>query len=115
MSPVTYDASATCPRFDKFILEAMNGDQEMVNFLARAAGYSLSGDTSIQAMFFDHGEGENGKGVLVETLPFIIGDYAQAANFDTFVYHRKAGREMLVELSSPLSPPLTGVLGAVSN
>lgn len=93
MSPVTCDANATCPLFDKFILEAMNGDREMVNFLARAAGYSLSGDTSIQAMFFNHGEGENGKGVLVETLSYIIGDYAQPANFDTFVYHKKAGRE----------------------
>jgi putative DNA primase/helicase len=100
ISPVTYDANATCPLFDKFILEAMNGAQEMVNFLARAAGYSLSGDTSIQAMFFNHGDGENGKGVLVETLSYIIGDYAQAANFDTFVYHQKAGREIRNDLAS---------------
>jgi putative DNA primase/helicase len=100
MSPATYDANASCPLFDKFILEAMNGDREMVNFLARAAGYSLSGDTSIQAMFFNHGEGENGKGVLVETLSYIIGDYAQAANFDTFVHHKKAGREIRNDLAS---------------
>jgi putative DNA primase/helicase len=100
MSPVNYDANASCPRFDKFILEAMNGDQELVNFLARAAGYSLSGDTSIQAMFFNHGEGENGKGVLVETLAYIIGDYAQPANFDTFVHHKKAGREIRNDLAS---------------
>ena len=100
MSPVTYDANATCPPFDKFILEAMNGDGEMVSVLSRAAGYSLSGDTSIQAMFFNHGEGENGKGVLVETLAYIIGDYAQPANFDTFVYHKKAGREIRNDLAS---------------
>jgi len=34
----------------------------MVEFLATATGYSLTGDTRAQAMFFNHGDGENGKG-----------------------------------------------------
>jgi putative DNA primase/helicase len=38
--------------------------------------------------------------VLVETLSYIIGDYAQPANFDSFVYHKKAGREIRNDLAS---------------
>jgi P4 family phage/plasmid primase-like protien len=100
ISPVTYDPEAKCPLWNKFMWEAMMGDQEMIDFLAMAAGYSLTGDTSIQAMFFNHGDGENGKGVFLETLAYIIGDYAYAAAFDTFIYHDKKQRDIRSDLAA---------------
>ena len=45
-------------------------------------------------MFFNHGEGENGKGVFLETLAYIIGDYSYTSAFDTFVYHEKSNRDI---------------------
>jgi putative DNA primase/helicase len=92
ISPVVYDASATCPTWDTFLEEVMDGDREMIDFLARAAGYSLSGDTGIQGMFFLHGDGANGKGVFTEVLRYIFGDYAKNASFDTFVVQKNDGR-----------------------
>jgi putative DNA primase/helicase len=100
ISPVIYDASADCPLWDKFMLEAMCGDQEMVDFLATASGYSLTGDTRIQAMFFNHGDGENGKGVFLETLAYIIGEYSYTSAFDTFVYHEKGNRDVRSDLAA---------------
>jgi len=100
ISPITYDPAASSPLWDKFMYEAMCGDREMIDFLAEAAGYSLTGDTSIQAMFFNHGDGENGKGVFLETLAYIIGDYAYAAAFDTFIYHDKKQRDIRSDLAA---------------
>jgi len=92
MSPVVNDPSANCPTWDTFVEEIMDCDREMIDFLARAAGYSLSGDTSIQGMFFLHGDGANGKGVFTEVLRYIFGDYAKNASFDTFVVQKNDGR-----------------------
>lgn len=85
ISPVIYDPAATCPKFEKFLDEIMNGDREMIDFLAVASGYSLTGDTKEQAAFFSHGNGSNGKSVLNSIIKGIMGDYAQIASFDTFV------------------------------
>ncbi len=100
ISPVTFDLNADCPLWDKFMREAMCGNQEMVDFLATAAGYSLSGDTSIQALFFNYGDGENGKGVFIETLAYIIGEYSYTSAFDTFVYHEKNNRDVRNDLAA---------------
>jgi P4 family phage/plasmid primase-like protien len=100
ISPVTFDATATCPQWNKFMNEVMCGNEEMVEFLATAAGYSLTGDTRAQAMFFNHGDGENGKGVFLETLAYIIGDYSYTSAFDTFVYHEKSNRDIRNDLAA---------------
>jgi P4 family phage/plasmid primase-like protien len=100
IAPVTYDPKATCPLWDRFLGEVMLGRQHLVDYLAITAGYSLTGDTSLQAMFFNHGEGENGKGVFTETLSYIVGDYGQVASFDTFTYHeKKSGLEIRNDLA----------------
>jgi putative DNA primase/helicase len=49
------------------------------------AGYSLTGDTSEQALFFGYGEGNNGKGVFVNTLRESMGDYAVSTPAETFL------------------------------
>lgn len=85
ISSVTYDPTATCPMFDKFLNEIMDGDAEMISFLAAATGYSLTGDIKEQATFFSHGNGQNGKSVLNNVVKNIMGDYAEVASFDTFV------------------------------
>jgi putative DNA primase/helicase len=85
ISPVTYDPAATCPLFEKFISEIMGGDQAMVDFLAAAAGYSMTGETKEQMVMVSHGNGQNGKSVFHITLKHILGDYAEVASFDTFV------------------------------
>lgn len=85
ISAVVYDSGATCPKFDVFIRWAHGGDQQMIDFLARAAGHSLTGDTSIQALFFNHGDGANGKGTFTELMRYIMGSYGRDTNFNTFI------------------------------
>jgi putative DNA primase/helicase len=54
---VPYDPEARCPRFKRFLLEIMNGNRQMVRFLRRALGYSLTGDVREQCLFLPHGSG----------------------------------------------------------
>ncbi len=85
ISPVVYDPEAECPQWIAFLNEVMDGDQQMVDFLSRATGYTLSADTSAQAMFFPYGDGCNGKGVFLEVVRHVMGGYGKDTSFETFV------------------------------
>jgi putative DNA primase/helicase len=58
---VAYDPEATCPTWEKFMLDCMDGKQHLVEYHQVWAGYSLTGDTSEQKLMLHHGEGANGK------------------------------------------------------
>jgi|GEM_PF-5548049 len=75
-----FDPSAKAPAWEKFLSEVMAGDEEMVAFLRRAAGYSATGSVSEHKLFFLIGAGRNGKGVFLETLYAALGDYAAPVN-----------------------------------
>jgi len=42
---VVYSESAECPRWLRFLDEIFAADKQLVNFVRRAVGYSLTGDT----------------------------------------------------------------------
>jgi putative DNA primase/helicase len=53
---VVLDADATCPRFERFLTEVFEGDDELIDYIRRAVGYSLSGDISEQCLFVCYGD-----------------------------------------------------------
>lgn len=83
--PVEYDPAAQCPQWIEFLETIMNWNYDLISFLQRAIGYSLTGDTSEQCLFLLHGAGANGKSTLLNIIGFLLGDYAQTAIFDTFL------------------------------
>lgn len=85
LAPVSYKKDATCPLWLQFLRDIMNGNQALINFLQRAVGYSLTAFTQERALFFLHGTGRNGKTTFLETLQAILGDYAEAAEFSSFL------------------------------
>jgi putative DNA primase/helicase len=68
----------------RFLEEATQGNLELQRFLQQIAGYCLTGITREHALFFFYGPGGNGKGVFVNTLSLILGDYATSAPMDSF-------------------------------
>lgn len=76
---IDYDPANLCVRWDRFLAEIMGNDPEMVAFLCRADGYSLTGDVSGQCLFFAYGGGENGKSTYLETKLLLLGEYGQKA------------------------------------
>lgn len=93
-SPVPYDPDATCPLWERFIGDIMEGDAEMVAFLQRAAGYLLTASTREQCFFVLWGGGSNGKSTLLDVLGAIMGDYAKHAQFETFTERSGGGGEI---------------------
>lgn len=71
-----------------FLHQATGGDAELIRFLQRVTGYALTADTSEHALFFIHGPGGNGKGVFLNTVTRILGDYAVTASMETFIASR---------------------------
>jgi len=76
--------TADCPVWRRFLAEATRGNAELERFLGQIAGYCLTGNTSEHALFFAHGGGGNGKGVFVNTLVKVVGDYGCTAPMETF-------------------------------
>jgi len=83
--PVDFDPISACPRWEAFLLQVMDGSDELVTFLQRAVGYSLTGATVEQVLFLLYGTGANGKSTFTETLRALLGDYATQAEFTTFL------------------------------
>lgn len=73
-----------CPQWLAFLDTVTGGDKDLQAYLARVAGYCLSGSTREQAFFFFYGSGANGKSVFLQTLAWAVGDYAATAAADTF-------------------------------
>jgi putative DNA primase/helicase len=85
-----YDENAKAPLWNKFVHEIMGGDEELVQLLKRAIGYSLTGDTSEQVLFLLHGGGSNGKTVFIETLKKIFGTYSMATDAGILLLNSRA-------------------------
>jgi putative DNA primase/helicase len=72
----------------KFLLEATQGNQELINYLQRMAGYCLTGSIQEESLFFLYGEGGNGKGTFINTISAILGTYAVVSPMETFVENK---------------------------
>ena len=80
-----YDVSAQCPQFEAFLDRAMDGSKELISYLQRAVGYSLTGDTREQCFFIAHGSGANGKSVFLNLIGKLMGQYALTTPMNSLV------------------------------
>jgi putative DNA primase/helicase len=85
---VAYEPSATCPRFVQFMKE-VQPEIEVRHCLLRFMGHSLTGDVSEQKLAFFHGDGFNGKGVFIETMAWLLGDYAHKIPTEMLMHHQR--------------------------
>jgi P4 family phage/plasmid primase-like protien len=73
-----------CPRWKKFMREITGGDEELQKYLQRVDGYSLTGVTIEQELYFGYGPGNNGMGVWTRTIAGILHDYHRPTSIETF-------------------------------
>ncbi len=93
--PVSYDSTARCVRWEQFLGEIfVTGDRpdtELIQFVQRAIGYSLTGLTREQVLFLLFGIGANGKSTLLEVLLKLLGEVlARPIPFETLL-HKQGG------------------------
>lgn len=90
-SPVAFDPDARAPRWERFLAEVFLGDTELIEYVQRFAGYSLTGATSEHKLVIAWGKGSNGKSTLLNALAKVAGDYGYAMPFSTVEAQRQAG------------------------
>ena len=91
LAPVEYRQDAKAPRFLRFLDEIFDGDGDLISFVQRFAGYSLTGSTEERVFAILHGTGKNGKTTLVELFRDVLGDYAANTNAETILSRRNEG------------------------
>ena len=79
MTAVAPDPCCQTPLWLKFLKEITDGDSDLIGYLQRVAGYSLTGDISEECLFFGYGTGGNGKGVFTSAVTGCLGDYYRVA------------------------------------
>jgi putative DNA primase/helicase len=94
---VDYDPRAECPAWKQFIREIMDYNSDIIMFLQNAAGWAITGDTSEQTMFIPFGSGANGKSTFLNTVMYVLGDYAIAASTETFM--KKSGEQLTNDIA----------------
>jgi putative DNA primase/helicase len=83
--PITYDVSAKCPKWTAFLERIFAGDQELISFIQRAIGYTLTGSVDEHCLFFLYGTGANGKSTFLEVLRMLMGEYYTTTSIEAML------------------------------
>jgi len=95
-APASFAVEADCPKFKSFLDTIFCGDNELVLFVQRAVGYSLTGSVGADVLFFLYGSGSNGKSTFIEVIEGLFGDYFQKFNVEGLLMQGK-GRDNAAE------------------
>lgn len=76
---VAYNRELPAPGWHRFLHTTFGGDEELIRYVQRLAGYAAVGEVSHHVLPFLHGGGQNGKSVLLDVLMKVLGDYAITA------------------------------------
>lgn len=71
--PVRYKPQAPATVWTGWLLKAVGDQQEVVDYLQMALGYSVTGRTREEVMFYIFGPARAGKGIFTETLQALLG------------------------------------------
>jgi putative DNA primase/helicase len=80
-----YRPEARCPRFEKFLKQVTGKSPELIPYLQRALGYSLTGHTIEKVVLLLHGKGDNGKTTLLALFLGLLGEYAALLQMETLI------------------------------
>lgn len=86
-----YDPTAEAPLFEQTVRDVFNDDADVVAFFQRLVGYTMTGNPKEDILVIPHGNGSNGKSTVLGAIRQAFGDYARAANAETFVSDGRGG------------------------
>lgn len=88
---VVYDPDAKAPHWEHF-LALTQPDPIHRKYLQRLIGYTLIGEVIDQVFAVHIGSGGNGKGVFLDTVSYVLGEYATTGQRDSFVRKSNSNR-----------------------
>lgn len=91
ISPVDYISNSECPMWEKFVNDIFLGNEEIIEFMQRAVGYSMTESVKEHCMFIFYGGGRNGKTTFINIISEIFGTYAMNCPITTFITKQNPG------------------------
>lgn len=91
ISHVEYTDKIDAPMWQAFLKQIFNDDMELIDYIQKAVGYSMSGSTREQCAFFCYGNGRNGKSTFLDMITAIMGDYASNIQPETIMVQNRQG------------------------
>ena len=85
---VIYDPDFEWPRWEQFLEEATQGDTEMIRYLQRSMGYTLTGSNAEECFFMLSGPPASGKSTFLDALHAALGTYGTVTQPETFMYRK---------------------------
>ncbi|GAB0170523.1 phage/plasmid primase, P4 family [Lysinibacillus sp. CTST325] len=91
LANVEFEEKAQCPTWLSFLQQIFKGDNDLIDYMQRLIGYSMTGDISEQGMYFLVGGGSNGKSTFINIIKAMMGDYGLQTKSDTFIKKKNDG------------------------
>ena len=86
-----YDIASGKPeRWLRFLNEIFDGDDQVIRYVQRIMGYSMTGSAREQCMFMLIGDGSNGKSLLLDIMNEAFGSYSATSNVDILLEKRNS-------------------------
>ena len=98
-SHVPYNKDIKAPVFDAFLKRIFDNDDELIDYVQRAFGYSLTGNNKKNCFFICHGDGANGKSTLFNVVAHVVKDYCEYIPMDILMEAKKKGGSASPELA----------------
>lgn len=108
---IKFDRDAKCPRWIQFLEEIFAGDTDLIRYMQRLVGYSLTGSVKEQGLWVFWGSGCNGKSLFTNVLHDLLGDYYHRCDPELFV----EGRARSAGQASPHIVALKGARVAIAS
>lgn len=84
--PTEYDPEADSTFWEQWLLEVVGGRQEIAEYLQLAIGYSITGRTREEVMFYLQGPPRAGKGTFTESIIYMLGGRPIATEVDIALF-----------------------------
>jgi putative DNA primase/helicase len=81
---VAPDSNCSISLWKDFLQVVTNKDHDLIGYLQRLSGYSLTGITIEHILAFLWGTGANGKSTFIDAITQCLGDYHRTAPIETF-------------------------------
>lgn len=85
VSPISYTQGLTNVKWTNFLNEAFGGDQEYINWIQKAVGYTATGLNNQDVFFIIYGPPGSGKNTFIETIYEALGKSQLAWALDSHV------------------------------
>ena len=90
-----YEVSHAEPKlWLKFLNEIFNNEKDLIHYIQKIFGYSMTGSNKEQVMFILIGDGANGKSLLLEVINKAMGSYGATTNVDILLEKKIQGANM---------------------